>query len=77
MTMTALKTPKDVGKIICSRRKELGLKQQDAAGLLGVGVRFLSELERGKDTIALGKALMVLDGLGIKLSAEIARGKGD
>lgn len=34
------------------------------AGAAGVGVRFLSELERGKTTVQLGKALDVLWALG-------------
>jgi hypothetical protein len=36
--------------------------------LVGVGVRFLSELERGKTTLELGKVLQVLQGFGFNLS---------
>lgn len=39
----------------------------EAAGLSGVGIRFLSELERGKPTAALGKALTVLERMGLEL----------
>lgn len=57
----------DLGQAIRKRRKELGLKQMDAAGLVGVGVRFFSELEHGKATLEVGKVLQVLTGLGFSL----------
>lgn len=47
-----------------------GLRQDQLAGAAGVGVRFLSELERGKATARLGKALAVLDALGCKVRIE-------
>lgn len=43
----------------------MGLTQLNAAGLCGVGERFLSELERGKTTVELGKVLQVLNRLGL------------
>ena len=63
----------DIGEIVKNRRKKLGLKQKDAAGLLGVGVRFLSELERGKETLSIGKVLQVLTGLNIAIHLELTR----
>jgi transcriptional regulator with XRE-family HTH domain len=45
----------------------MGLSQLDAAGLCGVGERFLSELERGKTTAELGKVLQVLNRLGLRI----------
>ena len=58
----------DLSHAIRKRRKELGLTQADAAGLVGVGVRFLSELERGKATLEVGKVLQVLQGFGFSLT---------
>lgn len=46
----------------------MGLKQAEAALLCGVGVRFLSDLERGKDTARIGSTLKVVGGLGLMLS---------
>lgn len=43
------------------------MRQRDAAGISGVGVRFLSELERGKPTVELGRALRVLGRLGLEV----------
>ena len=56
-----------LGKAIRRQRKLLGLTQQDAAGLCGVGERFLSELERGKESASLGKALQVTRRLGLRV----------
>ena len=56
-----------LGKAIRQHRKFMGLTQQDAAGLCGVGERFLSELERGKESASLGKALQVIKRLGLRV----------
>jgi y4mF family transcriptional regulator len=56
-----------LGQIIKKRRKELKATQTNVAGLSGVGVRYLSELERGKKTIELGKALQVIQRLGLEI----------
>lgn len=63
-------TPELLGSQVRKRRKSLGLTQRDAAGLCGVGERFLSELERGKATAELGKALQVLQRLGLRFRIE-------
>ena len=59
---------KRLGGAIRKQRKSLGLSQFDAAGLCGVGERFLSELERGKLTAELGKVIQVLNRLGLRLA---------
>jgi transcriptional regulator with XRE-family HTH domain len=51
------------------RRKQLGHTQAEAAALCRVGVRFLSELERGKPTAEIGRALKVAQRLGLRLFA--------
>ena len=58
---------KTLGKLIRKHRKSIGLTQLDAAGLCGVGERFLSELERGKESASIGKALQVIKRLGLKI----------
>lgn len=58
---------KELGSLIRQHRKAMGLTQRDAAGLCGVGERYLSELERGKETASLGKALQVVERLGLKI----------
>lgn len=58
---------KDLGKAIRDARIAMKLRQAEAALLCGVGVRFLSDLERGKETARLGPTLKVIDGLGLAL----------
>ncbi|WP_447952883.1 helix-turn-helix domain-containing protein [Sphingopyxis chilensis] len=53
-----------LGQIIREERKAQGLLQVELAAASGVGVRFLVELERGKPTAQLGRALTVLATLG-------------
>ena len=50
------------------KRKEKSLTQQELAGISGVGLRFIVELESGqKSTLQIGKILQVLKRLGIKI----------
>lgn len=60
-------TTTDIGKLVRDTRKALGVSQHDLALTSGTGQRFISELENGKSTCQLGKALVVLQTLGIKL----------
>jgi transcriptional regulator with XRE-family HTH domain len=62
-----LLTTKDLGRAIRAARKRSGLTLVQCAGANGVGVRFLSELERGKETAAVGLALRVARSLGLEL----------
>ena len=58
---------KNLGKTVRKRRKNSGLTQAEAAALCGIGTRFLSELENGKQSLQIGKVLQVLSGLGLVL----------
>lgn len=57
-----------LGKIVRDERKAQGLRQQELAAACGVGVRFIVDLEAGKPTLQLGKALEVLATLGCNVS---------
>lgn len=57
----------DLATFIKDYRKGLGLTQRDLAGSSGLGERFIGDLERGKPTCQIGKALQVLNMLGIEL----------
>ncbi|PKL10090.1 MAG: transcriptional regulator [Spirochaetae bacterium HGW-Spirochaetae-7] len=61
----------DIGKVVRARRKALGYSQARVADLCGTGTRFISDLENGKATIELGKALSVLSALGVDIEASI------
>jgi y4mF family transcriptional regulator len=65
---TTIHQSSDLGSIIRQKRKADGLTISDAASLCGVGYRFLSELENGKETAEIGKVLKVLSGLGLEVT---------
>lgn len=60
-------TPQQVGALIRKTRKSLGVTQKDLALTSGTGLRFVIDLEKGKETCEIGKALTVLQTLGIRL----------
>ena len=60
-------SPKKIGNLVRKYRKSQKLLQYQLAGACGVGVRFIVDLEAGKPTIQLGKALRVLHMLGCKV----------
>ncbi|MBI5442958.1 MAG: helix-turn-helix transcriptional regulator [Deltaproteobacteria bacterium] len=68
-----IRSASEIGDAVREKRKAEGLRQAEAAALCGVGTRFLSELENGKEAASLGKTLRVLHGLGLDL---VVRGRG-
>lgn len=60
-----LHTPAELGAALRQQRKSQGLTLEQLSGLSGLGMRFLSELERGKATAELGKTLQVARLLGL------------
>ena len=63
-------TPAQIGQFVRRTRRAQRLRQDQLAGAAGVGVRFLVELEAGKATAQIGKALAVLAALGCTLRIE-------
>ena len=57
----------DIGQLVRTVRKKLGVTQSDLALTAGTGLRFIIELEKGKATCQIGKVLQVLQVLGIQL----------
>lgn len=55
----------ELGSVIRAARVELGISQRELAQRSGRSQRFISELERGKETAEIGRALSVLDALGL------------
>ena len=55
----------DVGDVVRAARKAAGLTQRELSEVCGCGVRFLSDLENGKPTIELDKAIHLLNTLSI------------
>ncbi len=65
--MTKVNNVQEIGQMVRQRRKEAGLTLKEAAGMAGVGIRFLSELERGKPTLQIGMAIEVLQLFGLEM----------
>ncbi len=66
--MTNMKvSAKQLGEVVKSARKTLGVTQKNLAMTSGTGLRFIIELEKGKPTCQLGKALTVINTLGITM----------
>lgn len=57
----------DLGELIKTTRKQQQLSQIDVAGLANCGNRFIVDLESGKKTIQMQKAIEVLELLGLEL----------
>lgn len=66
--MKPLTNTKQLGDTIRKVRKEQKLTQKQLAAVCGVGVRFIRELEQGKESCYIGKALLVIKMLGISLN---------
>lgn len=58
-----------IGKQIALLRKNSGLTQVECAKRAGVGLRFLRELEQGKESVRMDKVISVLTFFGCHLEA--------
>ena len=56
---TMIGTAQDFGEVVRKARRAQGLTQRQLALVANVGERFIVELEAGKATCQLGKALMI------------------
>ena len=61
-------TVQEIGQMIRESRKRLGVTQKDLALTSGTGLRFVIDLEKGKETCQIGKVLTVLQTLGIRIA---------
>ena len=53
-----------IGEYIKQKRKEIGLTQEEFAMRSGLGLRFVRELEQGKETVRLDKVNQALSMFG-------------
>ncbi len=67
-----LDNPSDVARLVRAARKAEHLRQDDAAGAMGVSDVFLWKFEAGLTMARLDKVLQVFRGLGINLHAEVS-----
>jgi HTH-type transcriptional regulator / antitoxin HipB len=57
----------DFGHALRTRRRELGLTQEEISSVIGVNRRVLGELERGKGTVQLQIAIEAARALGLDI----------
>ncbi len=55
------------GALVREHRKALRMNQDDLALATGVGRRFIVDLEAGKPTVQLGRALVVAEAVGLRV----------
>lgn len=60
-------TSQEIGRMIRNRRKELGYTQAYLSNYTGFSASFISNLENGKETAEIGKAIYLINLLGMDL----------
>ena len=56
-----------LGRAVRKQRRAQSLRQSELASIAGVGIRFISELENGKQTLELGRVIKVMETVGLCL----------
>ena len=56
-----------LGRKVRELRRAQKITQAQLAGLANTGIRFISDLENGKETCHIGKMLRVLETLGVDM----------
>ena len=57
----------ELGQKVRELRRAQKITQTQLAGLANTGIRFISDLENGKETCHIGKMLRVLETLGVDM----------
>ncbi len=60
-----------IGTVVRASRKAQKIRQDDAAGSIGVSENFLGKVERGSDSVQWGKLFQVLEGLGVRILVDV------
>jgi transcriptional regulator with XRE-family HTH domain len=66
-----IESPEQVGAVIRASRKAMQIRQDDAAGIIGVSENFLGKVERGGETVQWGKLFQVMQELGLTVTIEV------
>ena len=69
MSVSSSFSGQQIGSLVRSRRQANNLTQRQLSELAGVGLRLVSELERGKDTLRMDAVNRVLAVFGLMLGA--------
>lgn len=60
-----------LGQVVRASRKAQKIRQDDAAGSIGVSENFLGKIECGGESVHWGKLFQVLKGLGIRVLVDV------
>lgn len=60
-----------IGAIVRASRKAQSIRQDDAAGSIGVSESFMGKVENGDDSVQWGKLFQVLEGLGVRVILDV------
>ncbi|WP_269789522.1 helix-turn-helix domain-containing protein [Stenotrophomonas sp. Iso1] len=61
----------DIGQYVRAVRKAQGLRQDDLAAMAGTSHVVLGNIERGKDTVQIGRVFELLRQLGIRVQLDL------
>ena len=67
MSLETIQDCTALGRKVRGLRRAQKITQAQLAGLANTGVRFISDLENGKETCHIGKMLRVLETLGVDM----------
>jgi transcriptional regulator with XRE-family HTH domain len=67
----AIDNAASIGKVVRASRKVQKIRQDDAAGSIGVSENFLGKIERGGESVQWGKLFQVLEGLGVRVLLDV------
>ena len=62
-----------IANFVRMKRKKLGYTQLELARRIGVGLRFLKELEQGKQSLRMDKVTQILNYFGYELAPVLKR----
>jgi y4mF family transcriptional regulator len=68
--MIRITDTQSLGEAIRGARRRLKVTQKDLALASGTGLRFIIDLEKGKPTCQIGKALEIIRTLGLRLQIQ-------
>lgn len=66
-----INTAAELGRVVRASRKAQKIRQDDAAGSIGVSENFLGKIERGSESVQWGKLFQVLEGLGVHVIVDV------
>ncbi len=64
---------KQLGMAIRGKRKELGVRIDVAADMIGISKNTLSDIENGVHGVSIGKIMLVAKELGVKFMLEVVK----